>query len=335
MKASFGLVCCAAALAGCLETNPAIKHTFPAKATPAFPIAYDGQRLEGTAEGAVPAAQPARANPAAAPAPTVRARGTLVRGAPQPQTFALVIGIEKYRDLPTASGAKTDAERYRGLATTTLGLTDDHVRVMVDDHATRSDIEEGLDWLSRSVGVSGRALFFYSGHGAPDASTGSPYLVPYDGNPASLDRSAIPLASVLARLGATKGREAVAVIDAGFSGAGGRSVLPSGSRPLVAVKATKPSSKVALLTAGSDAQIAGAAANGGGLLSQSVVAGLGEALADGDGDGQVSLKELFDWVRPRVQREARSADREQVPALLMGTGLGRPDGIIMAWGVGE
>ena len=258
----------------------------------------------------------------------------LVRGAPQPSSFALVVGIEKYRDVPVAQGAGADLDRYEGVVESTLGLPEDNVHVIADDRASKGDIEKELRWLKESVPTGGRAYFFFSGHGAPDTATGTPYLVPYDGDPKALKDTAIALASVMAALQATKGKDALAVIDACFSGSGGRSVLPAGARPLVAVTEARPRAKLALFTASTGAQISGPAPDGaGGLFSSVLAEGLGSAQADVNGDGQVSLAELSQWVKPRVQREAKKDRRDQTPGLVLGAGAGRAEDFVVAYGV--
>ena len=257
-----------------------------------------------------------------------------IPGSPQPTAFALVVGIEKYRDVPAAQGAAEDLDRYKGLLQMTLGVPEDHVHVIADDRATKGDLEKELDWLKENVPSGGRAYFFYSGHGAPDTATGTPYLVPYDGDPKALARTAVPLSAVMNALQATKGKDALAVVDACFSGSGGRSVLPAGARPLVNVKDAKPTAKLALFTASTGAQISGPALDGkGGLFSQFVAEGLGSAKADMDEDGQVSLAELAQWVKPRVQREAKKDRRDQTPGLVLGAGAGRAEDFVVAYGV--
>ena len=276
----------------------------------------------------------AEAPPAPPPVTLSAGAGSLAAGAPQTTAYAVVIGIERYRDIPAAAGAGADVARYSALIGKTLGIPSDNVHVLADDHASKNDIENELAWLKDSVPPSGRAYFFYSGHGAPDPSTGTPYLVPYDADAKSIARTGIALSSVMASLQATRGKDALAVVDACFSGSGGRSVLPPGARPLVFVKEAAPMAKLALFTAATGAQISGPAANGnGGLFSQLVAEGLGSAQADVDGDGQISLSELQQWVKPRVQRQAKKDRRDQTPGLVLGVGAGKAEDFIVAYGV--
>ena len=70
----------------------------------------------------------------------------------------------------------------------------------------------------------------------------------------------------------------------------------------------------------------------GGLYSKYLLDAIGSGQADINGDSQISLKELDEWVRPRVQREARKANREQTPTVQLGKKLGASDEFIVAWG---
>jgi hypothetical protein len=287
-------------------------------------------------DGAAPASNIALAS---APAGGQKAEATgpaFVSGAPQPASYALVVGIERYRDVPSPTGARADSQTFRRLARQTLGIPEANVREAIDDRATRGDIEKHIEWLAANVQPGGRIYFYFSGHGAPDASVGTPYLLPYDGDPKFLARTALPLASVLKSLGETKARDVLAIVDTCFSGAGGRSVLPEGARPLVRVKEAPVAPRLALLTASSGAEISGPSPSGsGGLFTHYLAEGLGRGQADINGDGQISLQELGEWVRPRVAREARKDNRDQTPSVVVGSGLTGAGAFIVAQGVGH
>ena len=258
----------------------------------------------------------------------------LTRGAPQPGVVVLAIGIDHYRDLPAATGAHNDASRFAEVARATLGARDENVRVALDDRAGKADIETQLAWAKEHAQPGGRIVLYFSGHGAPDPSTGTPYIVPYDANPSALGTTALRMDKVLAELAESRASEVVAFFDSCFSGSGGRSVLPKGARPLVHVAEPTARAKVVLFSAASGSEISGPASSGAmGLFSETVIDALGSAQADADGDGAISLKELADWVTPRVARAAIQDGRQQHPSVTMGKGMAAPGSFVVARGL--
>ncbi|MBA3548338.1 MAG: caspase family protein [Nannocystis sp.] len=257
----------------------------------------------------------------------------LVSAAPQPASYALVIGIEKYRDVTAATGARYDAERFAEMARTTLGVPEDNIHTLLDERAGKSDIAKQIRWLQSNVPAGGRIYVYFSGHGAPDPTSGVSYIVPYDGDPQYLTESAIKMSEMLGDLEKTKAKDVLAIADSCFSGGGGRSVLAPGTRPLVRVQEVKTTARVALLSASSGAEISGPSADGrGGLFSKYLIDAIGSGQADINGDGQISLKELEDWIKPRVKREAKKANRDQTPNVQVGKKLGAPNDFIVSWG---
>jgi hypothetical protein len=297
--------------------------------------------LAAFAATVAPPSPPASAAPvvvAAAPAPASvpgTAQVDYISGTPQRNAYALIVGIDRYRDIPVAAaGALTDAERFAAIARLTLGVPDDHIRLATGDHASRSDFEKQLLWLKSNVPSGGRVYFYFAGHGAPDAATGASYLLPYDGDPRALESTALPLPRVLRSLSETQARDVLVVLDSCFSGARGRSVLPEGVRPLVHVREVGPTARVAVFAAARGAEISGPAPDGsGGLFSSLLAQGLGRGEADHDGDGTITLQELSEWVTGRVSRQARKDGREQTPNLVLGNGV-TPGAFAIASGLG-
>lgn len=281
-----------------------------------------------------PGAAPPRATAAAVAPPAAHADEAMIVAAPQPSAYAVIFGIERYRDVPAPDGARHDAEAFARLVQTTLGVPAAHIQVGLDDRATKNDIEKNLDWVRDNVQAGGRVYFFFSGHGAPEPTTGTSYLLPYDGDPRYLERTAVTLSSVVKALGETKARDVIAVVDACFSGAGGRSVLPPGARPLVRAQETPaPTTRIALLTSASGAEISGPTADRkGGLFTHYLVDAIGQGRADANGDGEVSLEETLDWVSPRVARDAKLDNRTQTPRLVVGADMKAAD-TMLAWGL--
>ncbi|HVJ90826.1 MAG TPA: caspase family protein, partial [Labilithrix sp.] len=282
---------------------------------------------------AVPTPPPVTATPPATSAAASSSEYPFVAGAPQAAAYAVVIGVETYRDLPRATGARGDATKIAALLRKTLGLREDHVRVAVDDRATRTDIIKHLAWLKQNVKAGGRAYVYFSGHGAPDAASGTAYVLPYDGDPKFVSSTALSLDEIVKTVGESKAQDALVILDSCFSGAGGRSQLAPGTRPLMRVKEASVAPKVAVLSASAASEISGSTPGGTeGLFTHHLTDALGKALADTDGDGQVSLHELLEWVKPRVAREAKRDNRDQTPELKLGAGLRAASDFIVGYG---
>jgi len=328
-----------ALVTGCASTGDVAVATPPGE-LPAL-ILPDGLISDGTGSSKSERSTPpgkvggivATSSPASSPASSKAAPAGLVAASPQPTSYALIIGIENYRDVTDATGARKDAERFAEVMRTTFGLPSENLRVLLDERASRSDITKELRWLASNVPPGGRVYFYYSGHGAPEPTQGISYIVPYDGDPSYLADTALQMTDVIKKLEGTKAKEVLAFADSCFSGAGGRSVLAEGTRPLVRVAKTQAGGRVSLLSASTGAEISGPAADGtGGLFTHHLLEALGTGAADIDGDGQISLEELSEWVGPRVTREAKRDNREQHPELTVGSKVGAADQIIVGWG---
>ena len=236
--------------------------------------------------------------------------------------MALVIGIERYRNkLPPSVFSNRDARVVKEYLLA-LGFSERNIELLTDENATLTDIRTAVERkLKNRVKPNSRIFVYYSGHGAPDPVSGSAYLVPYDGDPNYIDATGYPLRQFYESLGKLKAKEVLVILDSCFSGAGSggysRTVLAQGARPLVmmANQGAMPN-KIVVLSASSGAQISTAyTEKEQGLLTWYFLKGIRE--------GNVNLSELYTWLKPRVEDEARRQNVEQSPALSLGETVGK------------
>lgn len=263
------------------------------------------------------AGAPSAAPPAAAPKSEVDAPAYKV--AERPDDYAVVIGIEKYSDLPEATFAERDAESMRAHLAA-LGVPERNIVSLIGSKAGKAAFIKTFEtWLPRNAGPDSTVWVYYSGHGAPDARSGEAHLLPWDGDPQFLDDTGYPLKRLYAKLGALPAKRVIVAVDSCFSGAGGRSVVAKGTRPLVTKVDLGAPGRVIALTASASDQISGTAAEKGhGLFTYHLLAGLNGGAADAK--GHVSLAGLFGYLEPRVRDSARRANRDQAPQLVSGNG---------------
>lgn len=234
---------------------------------------------------------------------------------------AVVIGIDEYRQkLPRADFARRDAEIVSDYLTKVMGYAEENIAVLVGDHAGRTDLEKYIErWLPNRVEQGDSVFIYFSGHGAPNPKTGDAYLVPYDGDPAYIDTTGYPLKRLYDQLAKLPAGEVVVMLDSCFSGAGGRSVVAKGMRPMMLSmdNAVSAGSRTLVLAASSGDQISSTYdAKGHGLFTYFFLKGL-QGEADRNGDGRIDIGELYDYVKPQVERVARREyNNEQTPQLL-------------------
>ncbi len=240
---------------------------------------------------------------------------------PRTNAYAIVVGIETYRQqLPKADFAAHDARVVGEYLVGALGFLEENVVVLLDDRATKSDLEKYIEgWLPNRVEDGDSVFVYFSGHGAPNPQPGKAYLVPYDGDPSFMVQTGYPLERLYEHLATLPAGEVVVMLDSCFSGAGGRSVIAKGMRPLV-LSVENPvlaRGKTVVLAASSGDQVSSTyLQKGHGLLTYFFLKGL-RGDADANRDRNVDLRELFDYLKPQVERVARREfNNEQTPQLL-------------------
>jgi hypothetical protein len=229
--------------------------------------------------------------------------------APRPNDIAIVIGIENYQGVPTSEHSGSDAALVKEYLKA-LGFQERNIDLIVNERATKSRIETAIEgWLPNRAKRDSRIIVYYSGHGAPEPTTGEAYIVPFDGDPNYLATSGYSLKRLYEKLGAVRTVETIVLLDSCFSGTGGRSVLARGARPLVVVKEASPASRnMAVLSAAHGTQISTSSPERGhGLFTYYFLKALK--------DGMKSLADIYEYMKPQVEDEAKQLNIQQSPSL--------------------
>ncbi len=240
---------------------------------------------------------------------------------PRKNAYAVVIGIENYRQkLPTADFATHDAQTITEYLVKVFGYPEENVITLLNDNASNVDLAKYFEkWLPNNVEPKGTVFVYYSGHGAPNPKTGDAYIVPYDGDPSFIDQTGYSLQRLYNALGRLPAKEIVVVLDSCFSGAGGRSVLAQGARPLVMnLKSAEPARRnMVILSATSGSQISSTyREKGHGLFTYFMLKGIKNEEVVRQ-DGSIAMSDLFGYLKPQVERIARKQyNNEQLPQLI-------------------
>lgn len=242
------------------------------------------------------------------PPPPMRARafehdslGELPPPAPlRPNAHAVVIGVERYRErLPPADFASSDARVTAEYFRRVLGVPEENLALLSDDRATKSDFEKHFErWLPNRVEAGDEVYVYFSGHGAPNPKTGEAYLVPFDADPVYIEQTGYSIDKVYEQLAKLPAKHVLLVMDSCFSGAGGRSVIARGARPLVNVKVAGIPRGLTVISASKADQISNSYhGKRHGLFTYFFLRGLKEKGPD--------LRAVYDYLKPHVSRTAR------------------------------
>lgn len=249
-------------------------------------------------------------------------RDTSVAG---PQTFALIMGVSKYKYVRPLSYADKDAELFRDhlLSPAGGGLKKDNIFLLINEQALASTFwTKGFQWLrAKQLRRGDRLYIFLAGHG--DAIDEDQYFfLSQDCNPAGdknnyLVGGAIQLFNLKKKIAAEthKGVEVVLVMDACRS-----NELPGGQEGLNFLNSSiseKKAGEIMMLAtgAGQESVEDASVGSGHGLFTWYLVDAMsGMADSGPQADGRITVKEIKDYVGKNVPAVARQRfNREQVP----------------------
>jgi uncharacterized caspase-like protein len=201
-----------------------------------------------------------------------------------------------------------------------MGYPEENIVTLTNEYATKSDFEKYFEqWLVNHAEKDSTIFIYYSGHGAPNPKNGDAYLVPYDGDPSFIAQTGYPLRKLYEALRKLPAKQIIIALDSCFSGAGGRSVLAKGARPLVMNLKDNMvlSANMTVLSASSGEQISSTYdEKGHGLFTYFMLKGIkSEDIVKPD--GSVAIGDLFNYLKPQVERIARNQyNNEQTPQLM-------------------
>ena len=135
-----------------------------------------------------------------------------------PNTFVVIIANENYQDVLKVPFALNDGIIFREYCIKTLGIPEEQVKYISD--ATGNKIKQQVGWLKTNSEVHGentQIIFYYSGHGIPDESNRTAYLLPVDGVGNDVS-TGYKLDDLYATLGNIPSKNVTVFMDACFSG---------------------------------------------------------------------------------------------------------------------
>lgn len=215
-------------------------------------------------------------------------------------TFALIIANEHYQDVAQVPNALHDGQIFAEYCEKTLGIPEDNLKYIED--ATLNVIRRQLNWLTQVMEAhegDAHVIVYYAGHGIPDESSKSAYLLPVDGYGTDVS-TGYSLDKLCTELGSKPAKSVIVLLDACFSGANRDGKMLASARG-VAIKAKQesPQGNIVVFSAAQGDQTAYPyKEKGHGLFTYYILKKLKETR------GKISLGELTEYVTTEVKKRS-------------------------------
>jgi uncharacterized caspase-like protein len=224
--------------------------------------------------------------------------------------LALIVGVDGYENTPArAIYADSDAKAFTDYANEKLGIPSNRIKTLVNNGADEKGMLLAVkEWLSRASKKNKSDVYvFFAGHGLASQDGEKMYLLPYDGSPRLLDKTAILRDELFTDIAAANPRSVTVFLDTCYSGeTRGNEMLIAG-RP-IGIRALKQSipDKFTLMTAAAGDQIANPLKEAKhGMFSYFLMKGM-EGVADSNKDNKITALELHEYVKENVWQQSSS-----------------------------
>lgn len=230
--------------------------------------------------------------------------------------LALIIGVETYTETPVkAAYANSDASVFADYAAHKLGIPTNRIKTLVDDVADEKGILLTVqDWLYRANRPGKSDIYvFFAGHGLASEDGKDMYLLPHDGSPRLLDRTALLRKELFADIAAANPRSVTVFLDTCYSGTTRGTESLIASRP-IAIRAKEqgiPSGFTVMTAAGGEQTAKPLEEVKHGMFSYFLMKGM-EGGADANNDRQITAGELHTYVQQNVIQQSSGS---QTPEL--------------------
>lgn len=241
-----------------------------------------------------------------------------VAKAKNPNTFVLIIANEHYSQVATVPFALNDGNIFREYCIKTLGIGEKHIKYLSD--ATGNQIKAGINWLANLTEAfdEPQIIVYYAGHGIPDESSRTAYLLPVDGIISDMS-TCYKLDDLYKTLGSMPASQITVFMDACFSGSKRENGMLASARG-VALKAKSgvPQGNMVVFSAAQGDETAYPnREQQHGLFTYYLLKKLQET------QGDIALKDLGDYITKQVSQQSLLInDKKQTPCVIPSASLG-------------
>ncbi|MFH0989402.1 MAG: PEGA domain-containing protein [bacterium] len=233
------------------------------------------------------------------------------------ESWAVIIGIDKYQHVQQLDYAVADAVAIKNLLLETFGFKQEKIFLLTDNNATRTNIIKTLGDLTQTK-EEDRVLVFFAGHGETvDQPMGGQmgYLIPVDGKASSfsdLSVTSIRMSEIREISNIISAKHMLFLVDACYGG-----LAATGARSLTKEmkgyirKVTAARARQILTAGGRGEQVIEKPEWGHSAFTYRLLDGLGKGLADLDENKIITGRELATYVESKVAQMTENRQRPQ------------------------
>ena len=228
-------------------------------------------------------------------------------------TFAVIIANENYQSVASVPFALNDGNIFREYCLKTLGIPEKQIKYV--PNATGNQIKQQVGWLQTICDVFGedaQIIFYYSGHGIPDESNRTAYLLPVDGIGTDIT-TGYKLDDLYAALGNIPSKNVTVFMDACFSGStrnDGKEMLVAARGVAIKARSGMPQGNMVVFSAAqSDETAYPDYEEKHGMFTYYLLKKLQ------DTEGNVTLQELGEYIIDNVRKKSAINGKLQTPCV--------------------
>ena len=230
-------------------------------------------------------------------------------------SYALIIGIDKYENVRSLDYAVKDAEDIQSMLVDKFNFQQDNIVLLKNEQATQASILQEFSNITKKANDNDRVLIFFAGHGEtidlPDGGEMG-FLLPVDGDKTDLYLSAIKMEELRTLSLLSDAKHILYLVDACYGGivSVGARGLDAESTPNYLDKITKYKSRQIISAGGRGEEVIEKAEWGHSAFTKNLLSGLRDSKADTDSDGIITVQELGTYLQKKVTIDS---DNRQTP----------------------
>ena len=235
-------------------------------------------------------------------------------------SWALIIGINDYENVPDLHYAVEDALAIKNMLINEFNFSRNNVRVLIDKEATQSNINKEMSKLLKSAGVNDRVVFYFAGHGETEelgleeVATG--FLMPSDADVENLYFSAIPMEDLRSVSKFSKAKHMLFLVDACYSGLAAVNTRGlSTNSPNYIDKITQENARQIITAGQKDEKVLEKDEWEHSAFTKNLISGLKDKKANSNGDDFITGSELGYYLQEKVSLDTENSQTPQVKRL--------------------